>query len=106
MYVHFTFNEGNPYITTTDEALFNMVCKYDLQQTGTQAFHCNESPFCHYPKAYRDKQATLRNFAIDWQSNFGEYNYSWSELANWQSFFEEYGRKYGLLREFRENAIV
>ena len=105
MYVHFSFKEGNPYIATTNKALFQMICKYDVKQVGEEAFFCEENPFEHSPKSYKDKQATLRNFAIMWQSNFGDYNYSYSELANWGDFFEEYGKKYGLLREFRENAI-
>lgn len=54
---------------------------------------------------YWEKKEQARQEAIEWQMNFAERNYSWGELAYWGSYFEELGRKYGLLKEFRENAI-
>ena len=54
---------------------------------------------------YLSKKAEIREEAIDWQAEFGEHNYSWGELAYWQDYFETLGKRYGLLTEFRENAI-
>lgn len=54
---------------------------------------------------YRDKQQAARNKAIDWQSKAATKDYSYSELAEWQSYFEQLGRKYGVLREYRSNGI-
>ena len=112
MYVHFTFMDGsNPYITTSDRKLFNMIRIYDLEQTAEEAFSivgCSSfwnvyanGNLTEYEKAKK----ALRGFAIDWQANFSRFNYSWGELADWCGFFEKYGKKYGLLREFRENGI-
>lgn len=47
-----------------------------------------------------------RAIAQQWQADFANFNYSYSELAEWQNFFEEYGKKYGLIKEFKENAII
>lgn len=108
MYIHFTFwHKGNPYITKTNEALFKMVLKYDLVQLGADEFFvAGERQYNGNAYVKREvKKEVLRAFAIDWQSNFERENYSWGELAEWQGFFEEYGRKYGLLREFKENGI-
>lgn len=54
---------------------------------------------------YALRKADVRQQAIDWQSDFANHNYSYGELAYFQDYFEKLGRRYGLLREFRENAI-
>lgn len=59
-------------------------------------------------KTYADRKESLRNLAIDFQSaNDGDTDLtlSYGELCDVCDFFERMGRKYGLLREFRENCI-
>nr|DAY92965.1 MAG TPA: hypothetical protein [Caudoviricetes sp.] len=55
---------------------------------------------------YQKNKEEVRLFAIDWQADFNNHNYSYSELAIFQDMFFRLGRKYGLLREFRENGIL
>jgi hypothetical protein len=55
---------------------------------------------------YQKSKKEVRQFAIDWQADFSNHNYSYSELAVFQDVFFRLGRKYGLLREFRENGII
>ena len=55
---------------------------------------------------YQKSKKEVRQFAIDWQADFSNHNYSYSELAVFQDMFFRLGRKYGLLREFRENGII
>lgn len=55
---------------------------------------------------YQKSKEETRQFAIDWQADFSNHNYSYSELAVFQDMFFRLGRKYGLLREFRENGII
>lgn len=106
MYINFTYKNGsNPYITTTNSNLFNMICKYDLEQVGAASFYVLAKRE-KFKKTYQSKRAILRDFAINWQSEFSSLIYSWGNLADWGAFFEEYGKKYGLLREFRENGII
>ena len=55
-------------------------------------------------KTYQERKAAARSLAIDYSLN----NYaglSWGEVAEIGGFFEKVGRRYGLLKEFRENAI-
>lgn len=61
-------------------------------------------PLVIHGRTYRERQESLRDLAIDIQyaDNGG---LSYGELADIQSFFEEHGRRLGLLREFRENCI-
>lgn len=54
---------------------------------------------------YTRKKAELRQEAIDWQYDFSNHNYSWGELYYWGAHFERLGKRYGLLKEFRENGI-
>lgn len=55
--------------------------------------------------------AVLRLFitgtaAIEWQRTFGNTSHSWGEVAEQAARFERLGRRYGLLREFRENGVL
>lgn len=105
MWNHFEFsNNSNPYITKTNKAFFEMLCKYNLTQIDCNCFRVNaERP--NFKRNYNNLKEIVREFAIDWQGNFSDMAYSYGELADWQGFFTEYGKKFGLLREFHENAI-
>lgn len=55
---------------------------------------------------YQELKEKARQEAIEWQSDFGNHNYSWGELAEWGSYFEKKAKRYGLVKEFRENCII
>ena len=54
---------------------------------------------------YEAKKEIARQEAIEWQNNLFNHNYSYGELAEFGYYFEKLGRRYGLLKEFRENGI-
>ena len=56
-------------------------------------------------KNYREKQASLEDLAKEWQLYFCDFNWSYGELMIIQTYFYENAKRYGLLREFRENGI-
>lgn len=56
-------------------------------------------------KTYQEKKAAARNKAIEYSSNIFP-GLSWGECALLCDYFEKIGSRYGLLREFRENAII
>lgn len=56
-------------------------------------------------KKYSERKAEIRNQAIEWQNEFSEHDYSYTEIAEWQDHFYRLGKRYGLLKEFQENAI-
>ena len=58
------------------------------------------------PRTYAERKEEARRAAIDWQLDFCNHNYSYSELADLYAHFERVGRRFGLLREFRENGII
>lgn len=55
---------------------------------------------------YKEKQKTLTNKAIDTQYLLSMIPCSWYDLANIDEYFSRYGKRYGLLKEFRENGII
>lgn len=62
---------------------------------------------CFYKcNTYQIKKYELRNEAIEWQNNFENKNYSYAELANIEDYFYKHGKRYGLLKEFREDGII
>ena len=107
MYIHFRYKNGsNPYISTTNKSFFKMLAKYYINQVGARDFEVIERREEEYKKTYSNMRRILKAFAICWQSDFYKCHYSWNDVADWGAFFEEYGKKYGLLREFRENGII
>ena len=55
---------------------------------------------------YQEGKEKTRNEAIDWQSDFANHNYSYGELAYFSDYFGTKARRYGLVREFKENGII
>ena len=100
------WHKGNPHISLNFQNLFEMVCKYYYTQLSEQTFMAEGLRQWNGRRTYDGKKAVLRQFAIDWQLAFADFNYTQNELIRWQSFFEEYGKKYGLTREFTENGII
>lgn len=55
---------------------------------------------------YGRRKEQARRAAQEWQRTFGEASHSYAELATDAARFERLGRRFGLLREFRENGII
>ena len=54
---------------------------------------------------YQIEKERAREKAIGWQIACGEKCFYMSEYAEMASYFEKLGKRYGLLKEFRENGI-
>lgn len=57
-------------------------------------------------KNYKERKEHLRDIAIDWQLHFSTLGWSYGELATICNYFETNARRYGLLKEFKENCII
>lgn len=55
---------------------------------------------------YQRGKNAARERAIAWQVNSAEWSPSWGEIAAQQRQLEQLARRYGLLREFRENGVI
>ena len=54
---------------------------------------------------YRELKERARQAAIDWQNDNIDFQYSYEGLITLQNYFYKSGKRYGLLKEFRENGI-
>lgn len=54
---------------------------------------------------YEKRKAEVREEAIEWSNDVGNHNYSYGEFAYFEDYFRRLGKRYGLLREFKENCI-
>lgn len=58
-------------------------------------------------KSYSERKEEVRDMAIEYSNSFAEgKQYSYGEMAEIQGNLERLGRRYGLLREFRENGVI
>lgn len=55
---------------------------------------------------YERRKDAARQKAIDWQYEVSQKNLSYGELAFFGNYFTKLAKRYGLVREFRENAII
>lgn len=56
-------------------------------------------------KTYKERKCNLEELAKEWQNGFSSLNWSYNELIEIQNFFYKNGKRYGLLKEFKENCI-
>lgn len=57
-------------------------------------------------KKYEMKKELARNEAIEWQLDFSNNNYSYYDLMLYEEYFYKKAKRYGLIREFKENGII
>ena len=55
---------------------------------------------------YQRAKENARQTAKDWQYMLDKRSLSWWDVADWGDYFEKLARRYGLVREFRENGII
>ena len=103
MFIHFNFRDGsNPYIATGYTALFFMITHYNLRHIWDNSYMVESE---RSKPTYDETKDILRDFAMTWQERFVKKSWTWGEIADYEGFFRKYGKKHGLLREFRENGI-
>ena len=55
---------------------------------------------------YKTRKAAARDAAIMAQKEAAEQSQSWEEVAETAARLERLARRFGLLREFRENGLI
>ena len=55
---------------------------------------------------YQQAKERARQAAINIQATFSENAYYMSDLAYFSAYFEKLGKRYGLVKEFKENGII
>lgn len=104
MLYHFEFSDGsNPYISITEKNFLLMFRHYDIETLKPGFYRVLG---LNNDKSYEGMKEKARELAIEFQATFDKVSLSWFELSGFQSIFETLGSRYGLLREYRENAIL
>ena len=55
---------------------------------------------------YARAKENARQKAMDWQTEYYNNNYSYGELIAFTEYFTRLAKRYGLVKEFRENGII
>lgn len=101
------FNAVDRLIIENHNELFNMIVKYRIQMIDTDNFIFTNPTEAYFNKQnYSYYKNALREFAKEWQYNILNTDVSYGDMLSWFTFFNKYGKRYGLLREFRENGII
>lgn len=85
----YTFDSWKEYHTATFSPLIDVLFITDFKVKGN---------------TYEDRKAFVRDLAIDYSNN-QSCGLSWSEVAYVGDMFYKLGKRYGLLKEFKENGI-
>lgn len=83
---------------------------FDFEEFYADTFSPDISPeiimFKLHNGSYQEKKSELEELAKFTQYVTSSIDLSYGELAMICDFFRKYGKRYGLLEEFRENAII
>ena len=100
---------SNPWVGWHADSVYRWLRGFELVPKPTPdpfsvpTFTATERP--RRLRTYVELKDAARDMAIDWQDVVAHQPMSYGTLAEWSDIFEELGRRYGLLREFHENAI-
>jgi RIO-like serine/threonine protein kinase len=51
-------------------------------------------------------KSEARQIAIDWQNWQSKQSLSYRDIINWVDYFRKVGKKFSLIKEFKENGIL
>lgn len=55
---------------------------------------------------YQRGKENARTEAKNWQMDVADKDLSWWDVAHMGDYFEKLAKRFGLIREFRENGII
>lgn len=55
---------------------------------------------------YQERKNNLEDLAKDWQLHFSNFSWSWGEIAEITNYFYDMAKRFGLVKEFKENGII
>lgn len=99
------------YVDQTGKERCNLYDSFEQYHRDTFSPECVEVFALEFRipgKTYQERKENARALAVDYSGLdcSGSPGISWGELGAIQAYFETAGARYGLLEEFRENAII
>lgn len=55
---------------------------------------------------YQKKKQELRELTKDFQLQFNQENYSWWDVCEFTNWIYEQAKRFGLVRELKENGVI
>lgn len=109
MFAHIDWHDGsNPYIATSNDTFEKLAYRNELTLTclDPTMFDAKRrrSPVSYCD--YYSKKYFWREWFIDFSHDSANFDESWAVYEDWMEFTEYIARKYGLVREFRENGLL
>lgn len=70
-------------------------------------FKNKKDAFSFYKRGkYAENKEIARQKAIDWQNETAKKDIFYSELVEKAEYFQKIAKRYGLIKEFKENGII
>lgn len=98
------------YELENNESYFNIYYKNSggyrqWQEETFNVYNIEILDFKIIGKNYKERKNNLEELAKNWQLNFSWLDWSYNELAIISNYFYKNAKRYGLLKEFKENGI-
>lgn len=115
MWAHIEWNDGsNPYVALHNETFEEVCYGNELKLLGfsparflaTNRRNIREFGHQRPSNDYYSRKYFWRKWFIDFSDESVNFSESWNDVVEWTDFAEYIARKYGLVREFRENGIL
>lgn len=115
MWAHIEWTDGsNPFIVTDNARMQRLAESWDLELVGLSParFVARERKAEHIgeyrivPNDYQMQKRFWRDWFIEFSDASCNFDESWMDVVAWGEFAEYIARKFGLVREFRENGIL
>ena len=90
------------------EIFNNIYYKWDAWQEDTFSPNVKNIELLEFKiggKTYEERKNNLQQLAIDYQLQFAWLPWSYVELYEIENYFQTNAKRYGLLKEFKENCI-
>lgn len=106
--IHIKFTDGgNPYVLANESLLCKWFYNYDVRiiKIADGAIFFVSATETTKRKTYQQAKEAARQFAIDTQNKISENAFSYDEIERVTTVLKILWKRFGLLREFKENGI-
>lgn len=100
---YYELENNEPYFNIYHKSMYGY--KQWHEDTFSGVYNIEILDFKISGETYKEKKESLKDLAINWQDNFSPLSWNYSELAKIGNYFYKNGKRYGLLKEFKENGI-
>lgn len=101
--------DNGAFVVRDGKELFRVITSYSLEQVKETTFKVLGNVQVLSVKRlseYGKHKFLLKDFATQWKYDFARFHTSYPDLLDYRDFFRKYGKRYGLLTEFKDLGII